>query len=102
MQSLSRDEQPGTVNPGADVEAPGDDLYDEDVAEDGAKHTVGDDCLAVHYVDRAGRLACGADFMAGTICSLLAGHLGPDEAACLDCGGDWVNGTCTCPAADDE
>ena len=65
-------------------------------ADDGRVHAVGDDCGAQHYEDNAGRLACGQDFMAGAICSLLAGHLGPDAAECLDCGGDWVLETCTC------
>ena len=94
------DEQPATAGPQVNVDAL--DEGEVDIADDGATHTVGDGCLAVHYVDRAGRLACGADFMAGTICSLPAGHLGPDEAACLDCGGDWMLDTCTCPAVDDE
>jgi hypothetical protein len=75
-----------------------DDLEDQndETGEDGRIHAVGDDCSARHYEDSAGRLACGADFMAGTICSLRAGHVGPDAATCLDCGGDWVNETCTC------
>lgn len=75
---------------------------DEDLADDGRVHAVGDDCLAVHYEDNAGRLVCGADFMAGTICSLRAGHVGPDAAECLDCGGDWMSGTCTCEIDEDE
>lgn len=59
-------------------------LYHGDVegpkAEDGRMHHVGDECGAVHYIDVSDRLRCGRDFMAGTICSLPAGHLGPDAS----------------------
>lgn len=46
--------------------------------------------------DHAGRPMCGHDFMAGTICSDEREHDGPHSARCQGCGGDWINGTCTC------
>jgi hypothetical protein len=64
---------------------------------DGRTHTVGDDCPAQHYVsDLDGQLACGGDFMAGTICSEDAGHGQEHGCRCRRCGGDWMNG-CSCP-----
>lgn len=53
--------------------------------------------------DQAGRPMCGHDFMAGTICSDEREHEGPHSARCQGCGGDWLNGTCTCtPSADPD
>ena len=52
--------------------------------------------------DQAGRPMCGHDFMAGTICSDEREHEGPHSARCQGCGGDWLNGTCTCAPADDD
>jgi hypothetical protein len=69
--------------------------------EDGIEHKVGDNCGAMHYEDYRNRVLCGQDFMAGTICSLMAGHSGPDAACCLDCGGDWIDGSCTCNKDED-
>lgn len=65
--------------------------------EDGRWHWVGDGC-GTHEQSPAGELVCGRDFMAGTICSDRAGHEGGCSAVCLTCGGDWMNGTCTCPS----
>lgn len=71
--------------------------------DDGKLHFVGDDCIHEHYEARRksdrkrfGFLACGGDFMAGTICSEPAGHLDGHGCTCPVCGGDWMNGTCVC------
>lgn len=69
---------------------------------DGALHYPGDTCFAQHYTGmRAGNtklyVHCGQDFMAGTICSLFAGHDGPCAAECPFCGNDWIkNPLCSC------
>lgn len=47
--------------------------------------------------DRWGNPICGADFMAGTICTDLPGHGGPHSPTCQRCGGDWYASTCGCP-----
>lgn len=72
--------------------------------EDDRLHYVGDDCSGLGHevlTDPADAnhtyLSCGNDFMGGTICSLIAGHLGPDGTKCLFCDGDWYMETCTCP-----
>ena len=44
--------------------------------------------------DWAGNLICGADFMAGTICTRPPEHPGAHLAQCQSCGGDWELGTC--------
>ena len=63
------------------------------------KHWEGDGCTAQHYEANPNigsqYLACGQDFMAGTICSLPAAHPGAHAAWCPNCGGDWVAG-CEC------
>lgn len=84
------------------------------VDEDGRIHFVGDSC-GTHYeaviaettLNEAGMqitvgkkftICCGQDFMAGTICSLKAGHRGPHAPICPFCGVDWFSdpGACEC------
>lgn len=50
----------------------------------------------MNEVDQNGHPMCGASFMAGTICSDKPGHSGGHSCVCQECGGDWMNGTCTC------
>jgi hypothetical protein len=55
------------------------DEHDTFAAEHEPAHWVGDECLGQHeWVTPTPYLICGQDFMAGTICSLPAGHLERD------------------------